>query len=152
MALELWLPYQTVVRNFKRWVFIIVPAICIRCSDDTAVKPEEGPLVLKDAYVVGYDQCARYQGRILAIVNPPDTVITYNFPDSVYKFPEEYYLNYLNDCLFPSGSLDSYPVKVMFRPSREEEFSAFICFGNIYTARLSPLIKNKQVVIVSIIK
>ena len=128
---------------------MMLALVFARCSDDAAEKSEE-QLELKDAFVVGFDQCARYQGRILAIVNPPDTVITYNFPDSVYNFPEEYYLNYLNDCLFPSEALGSYPVKVMFRLSRPEEFSAYICFGNIYTARLSPLIKGKQIVIVSI--
>jgi len=84
--------------------------VFIRCSDDAAEKSEE-QLELKDAFVIGFDQCARYQGRILAIVNPPDTVITYNFPDSVYDFPDEYYSNYLIDCLFPSEAFDSYPIK-----------------------------------------
>ena len=137
------------MRNLELSVFMILALVFVRCSDDAPEKSEE-QLELKDAFVIGFDQCARYQGRILAIVNPSDTVITYNFADSVYDFPDEYYSNYLNDCLFPSEALDSYPVKVKFRPSRPEEFSAYICFGNIYTARLSPLIKSKQVVIMSI--
>ena len=108
--------------------------------------------MVRDAFVVGFDQCAMHKGRILAIVEPRDTVITYNFPDSVYTFPDEYFSNYLFDCLFPSKALEEFPVRVKYRPSKPEELTTHICFGDVYTARLSPLVKEKQVVMLSIEK
>jgi len=132
---------------------ILAILLCSNCGSDSAPeKEQEEPLVFKNAFVVGFDQCAMYKGRILAIVEPKDTVITYNFPDSVYKFPDEYFSNYQFDCLFPGDVLGKFPVRVKYRPSKQEELTAHICFGDVYTARLSPLVKEKQVVIIAIEK
>ena len=147
--------YLTVPRltTGKLPIHSILFIICISCSDEPAIKERDEELLqFRDAFVIGFDQCARYHGRIFAITSPPDTVIAYNFPDSVYHFPEEYYSNYLFDCLFPKNVLDKYPIKIKFRPAEQREFSAYICFSNIYIARLGPLVKNKQVVITSVEK
>lgn len=131
----------------------LIVFLCSNCSDDTPTeKQQEEVLVVRNAFVVGFDQCAMYKGRILAIDEPRDTVITYNFPDSVYSFPDAYFSNYLFDCLFPAEVLKKFPVRVKYRPSKPEELSTHICFGDVYTARLSPLVKEKQVVVISIEK
>jgi hypothetical protein len=109
-------------------------------------------LISSEALVIGFDQCATSKGRILAILTPADTVITYNFPDSIYGFPNELFDNYQYDCFFPATVLENYPVHVTYTSATSEELSAYICLGSIYTSKLSPLVKNKQVVIISATK
>jgi len=141
------------MKGITLFTLVLVILLCSNCSSDSAAeKDSETPPVSRDAFVVGFDQCAMYEGRILAIVEPKDTVITYNFPDSVYVFSDEYFSNYQFDCLFPKEALDKFPVKVKYRPSKTDELTTHICSGDIYTSRLSPLVKEKQVVIVSIEK
>jgi hypothetical protein len=66
-------------------------------------KKEDG--ISKDCYLVGFDPCsyATHQiGYVLISSNLQDTVITYNFPDSLFTIPPEYYANYVNTGYFPT--------------------------------------------------
>lgn len=125
--------------------------VCCGCTDNT-LKENEELLVFKDAFVIGFDQCAAFRGRVLAIVEPADTILTYNFPDSIYSFPDSLFSNFRFDCLFPNHALSAYPVRVQYRPSTQWEFTGYLCYDDMYTVRLVELLENKQVVIVSIAK
>jgi hypothetical protein len=129
-------------------LFALMTVIFVSCAEQEET-PETEVLVWREAFVIGFDQCAKDQGRVLAIVDPPDTVLTYNFPDSIYSFREELFANYQVDCLFPKFVLKNYPVRIKYRPSWQGEFLVYPCVGNI-GPRLSALIENKQVAIIAV--
>jgi len=138
--------------KWKRLAFLNLIFIFFWNCADEQVKKDEDHLPLKEAFVIGFDQCALGAGRILAIVEPPDTVITYNFPDSLYTFPDSLFSNYLNDCLFPGGTLERYPVSVKYRAATPTEFTGFICHPDFIMATHFHQIGSKQVIVVSVVK
>ena len=141
----------------KRLFFLLFPVLFLfdGCLDN------DKPLCLtcetfSEAFVIGYDPCTanpdtgKAAGYLIAIPSQGDTVMTYNFPDSLYKFPKEYFVYYQFWHFFPDSARDDFSVKLKYRLANEEEKKWPICRGDIITPKLG--YAKKQIIIISVTK
>jgi hypothetical protein len=115
------------------------------CKKDT-VKPD--PCAhLVPGVVVGFHQCALTTGFIIAVTNPPDTVETFNLPDSLFHFPTDagadIYKNYIKDFLFPAAQQGRYIFSVAFDEVPTKEKILPLCADNISTAHYVHTVKRQ---------
>ncbi len=103
-------------------------------------------------YVVGIDQCSN-KGFVLTILNPADTLVTYNLPDSLYHFPKDVnsdiYNNRTFDFLFPSAYLNKYPITYSYDVASPDQEIFPLCAGNVFTGHYTGTIglHGKQIII-----
>lgn len=120
-------------------------AFCKR-DNDTIVFYKEG-------YVVGFDQCS-YQhnydlGFAIITKNLSDTLMSYNFPDTVFTFPEMYFQNYVNSGYFPNSARFEFKIKFSYKIATKEELVFNLCTTDI---NASDFTKSVQVILMSVEK
>jgi len=90
-----------------------------------------------DCYLVGFDPCsyATHQiGYVLISSNLQDTLITYNFSDSIFTIPAVYYANYVNTGYFPTEARYKYRTKFNCRIAHGHELIYLMCLANLNQA------------------
>ncbi len=112
----------------------------------------------QDAFVIGFDQCAASSelgmsaGYLIAVPVKGDTMMTYNFPDSLYQFPKEYFAYAIFRALFPDSARYDFPVRIKYRFALEEEMISIVCPGYIvHHTGMFKFIEN-QIVILDVTK
>lgn len=110
----------------------------------------------QEAFVFGFDPCSTNPdtgssaGYLMAVPAKGDTVMTYNFPDSLDQFPKEYFTNYQFMHYFPDSARENFQIKLKYRFASEEEMNWYVCRGDIITPKLKYL--ENQIIILSIAK
>ena len=104
---------------------------------------------LKEAYIIGFDQCTAgkqsFDGKGFVIVtnNFKDTLVTYNLPDSLYKFPPSHFAYYQFSFLFPDSVRSKYKVYLSYRNMKENEKTYSLCRGDINIAEIIKAVKSE---------
>jgi hypothetical protein len=122
--------------------FVIMLTILTSCS-----KKEDK--ISTDCYLVGYQPCTHayeHKGYVLISSNLQDTLLTYNFPDSIFKIPPEYFENYVTTGYFPDEARYSFKTKYYCRVATRAELIYPGCFANINTSEFT---HAKQVITLS---
>ncbi|MEJ7780724.1 MAG: hypothetical protein WKF68_14165 [Daejeonella sp.] len=101
-----------------------------------------------------YGRKQSYEGKGFVIVtnNFKDTLLTYNLPDTLYKFPPSHFAYYQYSFLFPDSVRSKYRVYLSFRNAKEDEKIYSICRGDILIADIRRFVKNRQIKILCIRK
>ncbi|WP_276358959.1 hypothetical protein [Daejeonella sp. H1SJ63] len=113
---------------------------------------------LKEAYIIGFDQCTAgkqsFDGKGFVIVtnNFKDTLVTYNLPDSLYKFPPSHFANRQFTFLFPDSVRSKYKIRFAYKTSDTKEYVYSLCTHDILTADFSWFVKDRQIKILCIRK
>lgn len=111
--------------------------------------------------IIGYNPCRYYTpsnkikdaGFVIEIDNgiTKDTVVNYSIPDDLFQFP------YIDDNAATNGQFlyildtqDKFKIKFNYRFALENEKTAVVCRGNIYTAPFDAAIRRKEVFITCI--
>jgi hypothetical protein len=110
---------------------------------------DEQPLKYATGYIVGYDPCTiNHQYRIGYVIiskDLKDTLVTYNFSDSIYKMPASvvfnsdtlykipalYFQNYWGTAYFPDTLRYKYGVVVSYSIAKESEKVYNVCTQEI---------------------
>lgn len=131
----------------KNVFFLFLSFIIAGCE-----KEKNGEISYQDhGYVIGFNPCEQYTGRVLTLHNSEDTVIAYNFPDSLYIFPRSFFSEYRQRYLFPDSVLEKYPVTLIYRNAIPSEKKYFPCLGSINT-NFTKDVKDRQIIILQINK
>ena len=93
----------------------------------------EPDTLMAEGYIVGYDPCTTRPpyniGEGLVLMTEQDTFLTYNFPEGIFNFPDEIFLN---GYFFPPSYSDQYKVRFTFLKVPEDEriipFCSFMIF------------------------
>ncbi|HKJ81153.1 MAG TPA: hypothetical protein VJ954_03970 [Ignavibacteriaceae bacterium] len=103
------------------FIFCVIIAIsCNRKEDFSRI----------DGYVVGFDPCSyitNHIGYVIVSDDLKDTLITYNFPDSVFTFSTSLFSNYLISGYFPSDARFFFKVKMEYRLAKGNELVYLLC-------------------------
>jgi len=105
-----------------------------------------------DGYIVGFDPCSYATNHIAYVIvsdNLKDTLITYNFPDTVFTFPPSLFSNYLNSGYFPSDVRYLYKVKIEYKVAEGNDLVYLLCTGNLNESEFNHAI---QVITLSALK
>jgi hypothetical protein len=123
-------------------VFILLLTAIATCKKDNVHPDPCSELV--NGYIIGFSQCAIGKGFVLAIINPPDTIETFNLPDSIYNLSKNIkdplYANWLYDYRFPQAYREKFPIQVSFEAVSEANRHHSICLDQ-YTAHYSHDVK-----------
>lgn len=119
-------------------------------------KDDSEPVFTTEGYIIGFDPCTiRHPGYDLglAIVSTDvqDTLVTYNFPDSIYNFPDEYFQNYMSSAYFPDSARYEYKIKIEYKKAENDEVVILECLADFNQADFSKQIMYNQVIIEKII-
>lgn len=124
-------------------LFALVLFYASSCREQTDVYP------LAEGYVIGFDQCT-VKGFVITANGGRDTLLTYNLPDSVTRFPAYAFTNALFSPLFPDSLRNKYRIAFSYRAAKDEEKvgGKIICKSNILID--SPVYKKPEMVIIQI--
>jgi hypothetical protein len=116
-------------------------------------RDRETNVFYKEGYVVGFDQCS-YQhnynlGFAIITKDLSDTLMCYNFPDGIFRFPEAYFQNYINSGFFPSSARYEFKIKFSYTVATKEELIFNLCTTDI---NASDFTKSIQVILLSVEK
>jgi hypothetical protein len=107
-------------------IFCLIFASCDK--KDTEIKQTDGN-------IVGFDPCSLVNhyatGFVIISLDKKLTLMTYNLPDSIYKFPLEYFQNYENSGYFPIDVRFNYKIRVTYTITKESEKIYLICLDYI---------------------
>src|SRR4030042_6768165 len=88
-----------------------------------ACKKEDDNLYQIEGYIVGFEPCTirhNYDiGYVIISSDLRDTLLTYNFPDNIYDFPQEYFQNYFNSGYFPSLARYEFHVQITYSIAKD---------------------------------
>jgi hypothetical protein len=128
-------------------IAFLISLFFISCSKHTEA------LTRCDGYIVGFDPCTvnidHSTGYYIISSDLRDTLLTYNLPDTLYKFPAEYFQNYLNSSYFPLSARHEFIIHINYvvTPANEKKYS--LCSGDINTSEFNNAV---QVIIKSATK
>lgn len=106
--------------------------------------------------IIGYNPCWYYTplnnrkdaGFVIEIDNgtTKDTVVSYNIPNDIFQFP------FVDDFAATNGQFlyapdiqDKLQIKFNYRFALENEKTAIVCRGSIYTAPFDAAVKRKEI-------
>jgi len=117
----------------KIFLFLITAftvILFISCNED-----EEPGTFTAEGYIVGFDPCstrAPYEtGEGLLIVTEQDSILTYNFPEGIFYFPDEIFGNWIISYYFPQEHLNKYKIRFTYRYAEKSEEEYSVCLGII---------------------
>jgi hypothetical protein len=109
--------------------------------------------ILKEGYIVGFDPCSfQHNYKLgLAIITKDlkDTLMTYNFPDTLFNFPSNYFSNYYNSGYFPSKARYEFDIKFAYTIADKDQKVYNLCTPDINQADFN---NATQVIITSVTK
>ena len=101
-----------------------------------------------EGYIVGFNPCSlknQYAtGYVIITQDLKDTLMAFNFPDTIYKFPLVFFQDYENTGYFPSNVRFEYKIRITYTIATESEKIYPFCFANI---NQSEFYKTTQVII-----
>jgi hypothetical protein len=109
-----------------------------------------------DGFIIGFDPCTINHnygtGYVIITTDFKDTLVTYNFPDTIFYFPPEYFQNYRSSAYFPDSALDDFRTKIIYRKAKENELNVNACTHDINQSDFYRQFDNNQVIIISATK
>ncbi len=145
---------------FKRFKILLLLLTASCCNEDDSQFCDTCNN-FQDGFVIGFDPCTGVLkpnggnvGFIIANPSKRDTVVAYNFPSGIYQFPDEYFIHYTFDCMFPDSAWNDFPVKIKYKYAEETEKHYPLCRGDILLYCFNKFIDNDndQIVIIAITK
>jgi hypothetical protein len=125
-------------------------AVLIFCLFFASCDKKDTETKQTDGYIVGFDPCSLKNnyatGFAIISMNLKDTLMTYNLPDSIYRFPLENFQNYENTGYFPTDLRFKYKIRVTYAIATESEKISLFCLAYI---NQSEFINATQVIIKS---
>jgi hypothetical protein len=144
------------MKNIKVLLFLcgISCIPIISCTKESNLIPEF-EYTNNVGYVIGYNPCSggfgtalNKLGLLIAVNSLADTLIAYNFPDSLFTFPEAAFQNQsAYYFFFPQNLRMTYKFQFSYRDPTENEIVYSICSGNIPLGGYPA--KTKQIIITS---
>jgi len=147
--------------KFLKAIFIItLPSLLFSYCKKNDNKCE---VVSTNGRIIGYNPC-RYYTPINDMLNPgfvieidnttsKDTVIIYAIPTDLFQFPNIDESSAINgQFLYEPVLQDKFKIKFTYRFVPDNEKTAVVCRGNIYTAPFDAVIRGKEVSITCISK
>lgn len=133
------------IRNIF-WFCSLIILIAFSCEKENA------EYINTEGYIIGFDPCeggtiTKDRGFVITCNNFNDTLVTYNFPDTIFEFPQYLFENYAFNFLFPNTEYLNYKIKLQYRFSSEKEKYYPLCRGDINTWGFSHFIKDRQIII-----
>ena len=126
----------------------IIKSLFLFCLLFAACNKNDDNLYQAEGYIVGFDPCTirhNYDiGYVIISSNLKDTLLTYNFPDTIYNFPKEYFQNYVNSGYFPSTARYEFHIHITYSIAKEDESIYHLCATDI---NMSEFYKAIQVII-----
>ena len=116
------------MKNFKFILFLlsIIIFTIISCKKDDITQT--------DGYVVGFEPCSyitHHIGYVIISNNLKDTLITYNFPDTLFTIPSEYYSDYINTGYFHKEARYMFRTRLFCRVAKGNEIVILGCPTNL---------------------
>ena len=111
----------------KILILILTGIVIISCENDVT----QNRVITKNAYIIGFDPCTvkhNYDlGYIIVSTDLMDTLVSYNFPDSIVSIPKEYFDNYWNSGYFPVYARYKFKISITYRLAAEDEKIYLLC-------------------------
>ena len=108
---------------------ILICFLFVSCEKDN------NKAYLREGYIVGFDPCTirnNYDtGYVIITTDLKDTLMTYNFPDTIFSFPSEYFLNYINSGYFPVEARYEFKIRITYSVAKESEKIYNLCTADI---------------------
>jgi hypothetical protein len=119
----------------KTLSLLILCLIFVSCDKkDTEMKQTDG-------YIVGFDPCSLVNhyatGFVITSTDKKLMLMTYNLPDSIYRFPLENFQGFENSGYFPIDVRFSYKIRVTYTIATESEKIYLLCLGYINTSEFN---------------
>jgi hypothetical protein len=135
---------MTILKKISFFLTILIAAGCVYHSDQYAIFTSTG-------YIIGFDPCNPYEGKIISLNLNTDTVATYSIPIGSYAFPEALFAKRA-EFLFPDSVAGRYPISITYRLADKSEKQYFACSGSIvwWRPELLMRIQQKQIIILKI--
>lgn len=130
------------------------PTKSIKCDstkvDSTRIDFPYREIKYLEGHVVGFDPCTirhSYKPIGYAIISHDleDTVMTYNFPDSIFNIPSNYFSNYMSSGYFPNKARYEFKIRMTYRSPYENEVVILLCTADF---NQSDFARAKQVITV----
>ena len=116
-------------------------------------KKDPEPDCSQEGYIIGFDQnTAGYtrdmgKGFVIAFTHSPDTVVTYNLPDTLYDFPPELFQAYQFTCFFPEAERKKYKIVLGYRYARKEEKTAVVGTHDKDEYEFSHFVRGREIIL-----
>jgi hypothetical protein len=135
---------MTLFKKIFLFLTILSAAGCVYHSDPYATFTSTG-------YIIGFEPCNPYEGKIISLNLSADTVATYTIPKGTYAFPEALFAKRA-EFLFADSVAGRYPISITYRLADEFEKQYFACSGSIvwWRPELRMRIQQKQIMILKI--
>lgn len=128
------------------FLFGIIGNTFFSCEKDKdEIKQTEG-------YIIGFDPCeggvlANGRGFVIACNNFVDTFVNYNLPDTLFEFPQYFFVDYNFSFPFPDSEYLNYKIKFQYRFASEKDKYYPLCHGDIKTWGFVHFVKDRQIII-----
>jgi len=129
--------------------------LLLGCLKDNK-EPETDQFKCAEGFIVGFDPCTINQnypiGYVIITSNYSDTLVTYNFPDTIFYFPPIYFQNYRNSAYFPDSALTEFRTRIIYRKAKENELNRNLCTHEINQSDFFLQFEKNQIIIISATK
>jgi hypothetical protein len=106
---------------------------------------KEDPIKHCNGNIIGFDPCSLLNGistgYVIVSSDKKLTLKTFNLPDSIYAFKNEYFNNYIITSYFPVSVRDSFPITITYTIAEKNQIIYPLCRGDINTSEFNDAIQ-----------
>lgn len=132
-------------------LFLLIASIIAGCKKKNLCET-----LTSKGRIIGYNPCWYYSpvnnrkdaGFVVEIENGAnkDTVVSYDIPNDIFQFPDvDDFAAANGQFLYAPAAQDKFQIKFNYRFALENEKTAIVCRGSIYTSPFDAAVKGKEI-------